>query len=473
MSRHDLEDRLPHLLEREAERATVSPDAWARIQRRLGPSRSAAVAWYRSPGRLAAVGAAAAAAVLGAVAVPQLVAGDGTTVEVAPTLGTAGEDGSETGADGDAGGADADADADTDAGDEGAGDAETDADADGAAAADGWEAVPATGDAPIGARGVWVNDVLAVDGLALVAADGHLWRSTDDAGSWEHVDDAAFAADGESSFDLRAVTETDDGYLISGGEPGQGMVWRSPDGRTWERTPVEGAGALYDVVAVDGTVVVTGRSEEGAAVFVSEDAGRTWERAEVGRASAGPENGMFVVAHGPAGWVATGYGGGDAQHATIWTSQDARSWDLVEGTGLSGSGVIDALAADEDGYLALRAGGAVLASADGRQWEEVSRLEAPSGDREREAMLRFGGLTRLDEGWLAVGGSSDVTGAPQAYTSADGADWQAEAIAETGNAGGLGVLPDGTAVAAGRTGACEGPEPCGEDARLTVWRGTP
>lgn len=218
----------------------------------------------------------------------------------------------------------------------------------------------------------------------------------------------------------------------------------------------------------DGRLVATGRSGSRAAAYVSTNGGQTWERSEVEAAGEGPENGMFVVAHGPAGWVASGYGAGNDGLATFWTSPDARSWSLVGDAGVAGeTGVIDAIGSNESGYVALRAGGDVYRSTDARQWTRAANLGPADGPG--EPALRFGGVTATPQGWLAVGGRHGTEHSPQAYTSPDGVSWAAEMIAERGDARGLAVAPDGTAVVVGQSEeACAADQPC---PTLVGWQG--
>lgn len=454
---NDLEDRVRDLLDRRAAQATVSPDAWARIERRLEASGTPRPWWRPTAGRLALAAATAVVlAALVAVGSQQLLTG-GTSVEIEPLAPDTAEapDGA------------ADPDLSSD----------VEATPDPPAPEMGpFERVGGPIDPPAAEAGLWVNDAVAADGLVLVVAgDGQLWRSEDGGESFARVDDDGFAARDGVAVDLRAVTVTADGFLVAGGTYGEGVVWRSEDGAAWDPVEVPEAGLLYDLVAADGRVVAVGRGPDGAAAFVSDDHGRSWEPAEIDGAEAGDENGMFVVAYGPAGWVATGYGAGDSSHATVWLASDGRSWELVRDTGIAGDGVIDAIAADETRYLAVRADGTVLSSTDGRSWEETAHLTgASAGEGAGEpGVVRFGGLARVEEGWLAVGGTPDLEAAPLAYLSADGSRWISGPIADRGDAQALAMLPDGTAIVVGRGDACWDRDDCPNRTHdLYVWRST-
>lgn len=188
------------------------------------------------------------------------------------------------------------------------------------------------------------------------------------------------------------------------------VVWSSPDGREWTKTPVVLADApvsLRQLVALgDGTLVLLGAvldTSGGQGVWRGaawESANLTeWEVADLDLAGA-LSDGPPVLAHGPKGYVA-------ASGGALWLSADGVAWERAAERPAS------TLAAGDDGFIAVHGGGLdaarALASGDGRTWYD--------GD-----MLPGGALSIASVGggeWVAVGGESDMG----IWTSADGLSW--------------------------------------------------
>jgi hypothetical protein len=115
-----------------------------------------------------------------------------------------------------------------------------------------------------------------------------------------------------------------------GSAGGRAAVWRSIDGATWEpQTSLpEGDGAeLLDVETDGSTLVATGRSAAGTAIWASRDGGRTWLAAGPPAALVGATIHDVSVFDG--GWLAVG-GAITARgvRGAAWTSADGRTWDL-------------------------------------------------------------------------------------------------------------------------------------------------
>lgn len=435
---NDLERKVTDLLDRRAQEASVSPDAWERIQERLQPSRS------QSRGRLLLGGAVAAGLIVALGGLGSTVVPDRSPVEIVPAQQPSPVEPSST-----------------------------TVDAQPQAPVYHWEAIAGSSDARASDAYLWVNDAAARGDIVVVVADGAVWRSPDRGRTWEQVADSVFDSPGRADYDVRAVTATDDGFVAAGGLPNVGMVWRSSDGRSWDRIEIDGAGVLYDAVVGDGLVVVSGRSPDGAAVFFSSDAGQSWERAQIGSADGGGENGMFVLAYGPAGWVASGYGGGASSLATTWTSPDGREWELVADPGFSDVGVVDAIASNASGYLALQAGGAVYRSTDGHDWKQIGTIGSGQvASSDGDSTVRFSGLQAVDGGWMAIGSTAGQERAPYAYTSIDGSVWQTTKLAAHGRSTAFAVTADGTAITAAAGDRCGGEQDTCDDI-LHVWIGTP
>jgi hypothetical protein len=146
-----------------------------------------------------------------------------------------------------------------------------------------------------------------------------------------------------------------------------GGVWLSPDGRTWEALgspSVFANSRLHSLVtAADGSLLAFGTLDAnetgipGSAVWRSLD-GRSWDRVEVGLPS---DLRVARVVHGAQGYLLD-----DGQR--MWFSPDAFEWGAVDEVRPFGD-----IGAGDEGFVALfEAGGGdahiTIASADGREW---------------------------------------------------------------------------------------------------------
>jgi hypothetical protein len=237
-----------------------------------------------------------------------------------------------------------------------------------------------------------------------------------------------------------AVAVSDAGFVAVGSADGFatvfGQIWTSTDGIEWTRVEpadrFEGIGFL-DVAAGPGGFVIVGdqmaepgRGEEPRIVLFRSADGRTWERVPdvVGAA------GGFAtsIGGGPDGYIATGFRDPEPGPIVL-VSPDGVAWRAVASDELGdASGGLSAPVAIEGGWIA--AGGdpahglAALASADGITWS-ATRIEAPGTNGTHVDEILAG-----PNGRLAIGGGSDgcsaISSCPGfglAWWSEDGASW--------------------------------------------------
>lgn len=163
-----------------------------------------------------------------------------------------------------------------------------------------WTSVDGGAGGPLDTTGAEVvRDITAV-GTGFVAVgsrtveneqDGVVWFSPDGE-TWEEVEAPELGGTGRQ--ELLAVVATDAGLVAGGlsahGDDGQGKpyIWRSPDGRTWERA--KNAFPLSDrrhaasdlavrslTVTPDGVVTAAGGNDWRPRVWQSPDGGGSWE----------------------------------------------------------------------------------------------------------------------------------------------------------------------------------------------------
>jgi hypothetical protein len=198
-------------------------------------------------------------------------------------------------------------------------------------------------------------------------------------------------------------------------------------------------------------------------------AGPRWQRAVPADAGRGFEL-HDVIAGGP-GFIAVGGGrprreGADPR-ALIWLSEDGRQWQATPLFGDAGSGVVEAITATPDGFVAVGSGccpdrAAVWRSADGFVWERVADSEALAGATMVDVVSSDSGLVAVGcpatlecsggrvwrssdggtswevasdttmipftvaqtaDGFVAAGTDSDLQGRGATATSADGTTW--------------------------------------------------
>jgi len=169
-------------------------------------------------------------------------------------------------------------------------------------------------------------------------------------------------------------------------------VWRSPDGRSWERVGERtlsrsGDAEIDSLVALPGLVVAGGYTvhgtEKDAAVWLSHDQGTTWHRATIpSPGGAGDQQINALIDAGP-GLIAVGRRTIDGDvDAAVWLSRDGVTWSLApdpEGElGGPGAQVMYAVASSSSGIVAGGSIGigpssriAVWTSIDGRSWNRL------------------------------------------------------------------------------------------------------
>lgn len=159
--------------------------------------------------------------------------------------------------------------------------------------------------------------------------------------------------------------------------------------------------------------------------------------------------------------------------AASWTSSDGIQWQRAGASQTLRDAEMTAVAAFEDGYLAVGGDGfpgantqlpglrapAVWRSTDGTTWGR--RSFARAGDR-----VLFEGVAAVPGGWVAWGGGP-APGSGAIWTSIDGADWKlatSQAGVRWGPIGRVASGPDGSLVAVGSKWGD------GEDPMPGIWR---
>lgn len=250
------------------------------------------------------------------------------------------------------------------------------------------------------------------------------------------------------AFEVTGVTAAPSGFIAVGfgalGEEGyfgrrQGLVWRSPDGHTWQQavepafeyvTPMGIAALGTDLFVIGvlascpqiGDDTCTEVPEAGNAVWRSADGG-AWERLpQLPSMQLGLVDGM-VVGLGRA--AVFGGAGDEAQTTTLWMSVDGANWTAT--TDLAGLDPITALAAGSAGFVAfgtryvpeienieLNAG----VSADGVHFAAAVTPSLPGAAIEDAVAGPAGGFAGV-----GYSGSEDLALAGVVLYSADGLNW--------------------------------------------------
>jgi hypothetical protein len=179
------------------------------------------------------------------------------------------------------------------------------------------------------------------------------------------------------------------GFIAGGEANGDGALWTSTDGVTWDRVAHDddlfGAGAISDLVAGDNGYVAVG-GDGGGAIWFSPD-GVSWERVPNSPVFATEWLSFDSVAYGPSGYIAMGadadpegvfrdpLGSGQIDWTgAVWASPDGLTWERIATDALPHSRMHDVIAA-EPGYVAvgfywtgndLNVG--IWVSEDGRAW---------------------------------------------------------------------------------------------------------
>ncbi len=308
-----------------------------------------------------------------------------------------------------------------------------------------------------------VADVVIVGELGITAFgrdDGGVlatWVSFDGFG-WERVPGGASVFDRPGPAQIVGAYDDGDGFLVVVDRVGVAETWTSPDGRTWQPEPLEGAELFpaagpprpTTLLGAGSTSVVLGAVEDpdgpDAAVWTSV-AGAPWERASPSEAVFGGDGAQVVLAAVQLGpdLVAVGTDTDDTGDvdAVVWSTGTGGGWRRSAeqaGDGLSGAGdqhAVD-LAPTRDGALVV-GWEVVEGSAQAVAWTLVDGDPVPVEPARGPALgwqrvppddeLGGPGEQRLDD-VVAVGdellgvGSSARPDAPDA--DLDGALWRSE-----------------------------------------------
>ena len=260
-----------------------------------------------------------------------------------------------------------------------------------------------------------------------------VWVS-EDGREWERIEHDEEVFGGEGTQLMNDVALGGPGVVAVGTAQGDAGVWVSPDGRDWNRVPQEGALTsegrqdINAVVAGGPGLVAVGRDRhlESAAVWVSED-GLDWERIEHDEdvfGGPGPQVMADVVATDDL-VVAVGDDRGTDGDGAVWVSLDGWTWERVDAeevVGGTGAQFITGLAARAGDFVAVGhdfavPSPAVWSSADGREWSRMV-LDAP--DLGGDASGLMNAVAASDDGFVAVGQDGS---APAVWVS-DGDVWR-------------------------------------------------
>ncbi|MCO6010004.1 hypothetical protein NE236_34045 [Actinoallomurus purpureus] len=192
-----------------------------------------------------------------------------------------------------------------------------------------------------------------------------------------------------------------------------------------------------------GTTLAVGSVNGDGAIWRSRD-GRTWERASAtGQVLARPgRQRLLGAAQGGAGWLAVGYHGLSPKRPLVVTSADGATWQAADGNGVfkpSGDAQLltSATAVGKAGYVVVGADGpsaATWSSADLKSWSRGSGSGKGDLDGKPEAPRWMADVTAGSFGYVAVGGLNDPTagtaanGRPVVWTSSDGKTWRLQQL---------------------------------------------
>jgi TIR domain-containing protein len=210
--------------------------------------------------------------------------------------------------------------------------------------------------------------VIAVGGQSVtngLGRDAAVWRSTDGGATWE----AAHGDFGGTDTQVIEGVVARNGLLVAVGydNAAGAAVWISRnDGRDWQRVRIAAVGAheQMDAVTADGSVLVavgsegSGQGMDGA-VWTSVTSGRSWQRVARRELALPAAQKLSAVVASRLGLVAVGSDkSGGAQRAAAWRStDDGRTWKRVRGLdGSNAFGSMAAVAAAGDAVFGLGQG---------------------------------------------------------------------------------------------------------------------
>jgi hypothetical protein len=267
--------------------------------------------------------------------------------------------------------------------------------------AEGWQ--PRYGDAPqelAGTEGAWVA-------LGVSPTGGVVWTSRNGT-DWTRQPDSA-GAPFSGAIRLAQVTRTTAGFVAVGTTSAKGdfsdmqpVVWRSSDGRRWDRISADqlkisgkGERATLDGVAANGdTVVAHGWTASGPkksdireGFWRSTDGGATWGSISTPHPD---DNNLTVgaafLAYGPGGFIigrdADKKGGGSKPYCVLMSSADGQRWASAGEIHIAGYGKLLRLTGSDQGWTATVATGSsatVQRSGDGTSWAAAGTVPIPGG----------------------------------------------------------------------------------------------
>jgi len=223
----------------------------------------------------------------------------------------------------------------------------------------------------------------AAPGRAYESVDGKAWRGYDHDARWGIRYKAAHASYGGALWRVGGFVE--DG----GARTPMNDVWRSVDGRRWERVlasspwhPRSGA----HLVAFRDTLWLIGGEPNDGQVWLTTD-GRTWAARTAGSLPHANPQGVLVYRN--ALWI-VGHGTWESASNDVWTSSDGATWTQVtpraEWPARTGAGF--AVLDDRLWVIAGANHRDLWSSSDGRRWHRAS-AELPGPPRAADFSVVF------------------------------------------------------------------------------------
>ena len=282
---------------------------------------------------------------------------------------------------------------------------------------------------------------------------------------WASVQAASFAGEGDQAITSVISPANSEGALVAGGfDQGGGdtnaAIWRSQDGRTWNRVQSDaftgpGEQSISSVGGSVGSLVAVGVDASGgdpdAGVWRSSDGGATWTRISDGDLGGPGEQAISRLRGSKVGLLAVGFDSGSGtSDGGLWISFDGGTeWGQIEDTSFGGPGdqvirrVVDfpSPALGPTGLVAVGSDtvtgdsdAAIWTSNDGgTEWQRVGDPAVLGGPGEQELrdVVAFG------DGLIAVGGDDSRGAGTDAaiWFTHDGLNW---ARRDAGSLGGDG-----------------------------------
>ena len=281
---------------------------------------------------------------------------------------------------------------------------------------------------------------------------------------WSSVQSPSFAGEGDQAITSVISPTNSEGALVAGGfDQGSGdtnaAIWRSQDGRTWNRVQADAftgpgeqsissvGGSVESLVAV-GVDAAAGDPDAG--VWRSSDGGATWTRSTDGDLGGPGEQSISRLRGSNVGLLAVGFDSGSGtSDGGLWLSFDGGTqWAQIEDASFAGPGdqvirrVVDfpSPALGPTGLVAVGSDtvtgdsdAAIWTSTDGLEWERVGQEAVLGGPGEQELrdVVAFG------DGLIAVGRDNSRGAGTDAaiWFTHDGLNW---ARRDAGSLGGDG-----------------------------------